>query len=45
MLPSLTQIAKAVEGLFVIEDVHNLGPHYERTLMAWKANFQSTGRA
>ncbi len=40
MLPSISQISKAVEGLFVTEDLHNLGPHYEKTLMAWHANFQ-----
>jgi cyclopropane-fatty-acyl-phospholipid synthase len=40
MLPSTAQIARAVEGLFVVEDWHNLGPHYDRTLMAWNANFQ-----
>jgi cyclopropane-fatty-acyl-phospholipid synthase len=40
MLPSITQIARAVEKLFVIEDWHNLGPHYDKTLMAWNANFQ-----
>ncbi|GAB6039224.1 cyclopropane fatty acyl phospholipid synthase [Fundidesulfovibrio butyratiphilus] len=39
-LPSLAQISKAAEGLFVIEDVHNLGPHYDRTLMAWNDRFQ-----
>ncbi len=41
MLPSLAQITRAVEGLFVIEDLHNLGPHYDRTLMAWNKNFQA----
>lgn len=40
-LPSLAQIARAAEGLFVIEDAHNLGPHYDRTLMAWNARFQA----
>ena len=40
MLPSSAQIARAAEGLFVIEDWHNLGPHYDRTLMAWNAKFQ-----
>jgi cyclopropane-fatty-acyl-phospholipid synthase len=40
MLPSLAQISRAAEGLFVVEDVHNLGPHYDRTLMAWNRNFQ-----
>jgi cyclopropane-fatty-acyl-phospholipid synthase len=40
VLPSIAQISRAVEGLFVVEDWHNLGPHYDRTLMAWHANFQ-----
>ena len=40
MLPSITQIGKAIEGLFVMEDLHNLGSHYEKTLMAWHENFQ-----
>ncbi len=40
MLPSITQIAKAVERLFVIEDLHNIGLHYDKTLMAWNRNFQ-----
>ena len=40
-LPSLGEIASAVEGLFVVEDVHNFGVHYDKTLMAWNANFQS----
>ncbi|MGA3084909.1 MAG: cyclopropane fatty acyl phospholipid synthase [Thermodesulfobacteriota bacterium] len=40
MLPSIAQIAKAAEDLFVIEDLHNLGPHYDRTLLAWNDRFQ-----
>ena len=40
-LPSPGEIATALEGLFVIEDFHNLGPDYDKTLMAWNANFQS----
>jgi cyclopropane-fatty-acyl-phospholipid synthase len=40
-LPSIAQIAKAAEGLFVIEDLHNLGSHYDKTLMAWNDNFQN----
>ncbi len=40
-LPSLAQIARAAEGLFVIEDAHNLGPHYDKTLMAWHERFQA----
>jgi cyclopropane-fatty-acyl-phospholipid synthase len=40
-LPSLGEIASAVEGLFVVEDVHNFGADYDKTLMAWNGNFQS----
>jgi cyclopropane-fatty-acyl-phospholipid synthase len=40
-LPSLGEITSAVEGLFVVEDVHNFGADYDKTLMAWNANFQS----
>ena len=41
VLPSLSQLAHAAEGLFVIEDVHNIGPHYDLTLMAWYENFEN----
>jgi cyclopropane-fatty-acyl-phospholipid synthase len=40
MLPSIPQIARAAEDLFVIEDLHNLGPHYDKTLLAWNDRFQ-----
>ncbi|MCP1675939.1 cyclopropane-fatty-acyl-phospholipid synthase [Natronocella acetinitrilica] len=39
-LPSLNQIADSVEDAFVIEDVHNFGADYDRTLMAWYDNFE-----
>ncbi len=39
VLPSLAQITRAVEGLFVVEDVHNFGDDYDKTLMAWFTNF------
>jgi cyclopropane-fatty-acyl-phospholipid synthase len=38
MLPVLSQVAAAAEGLFVMEDLHNFGSHYDPTLMAWMAN-------
>lgn len=38
-LPSLVQLAVAAEGLFVVEDVHNIGADYDPTLMAWFRNF------
>jgi cyclopropane-fatty-acyl-phospholipid synthase len=40
MLPSARQIATAAEGLFVLEDWHSFGTHYDRTLMAWYRNFK-----
>ncbi len=40
-LPSVGEITTAAEGLFVIEDVHNFGPYYDRTLMAWNEKFQA----
>jgi cyclopropane-fatty-acyl-phospholipid synthase len=39
MMPSAAQIARALEGRFVIEDWHNFGADYARTLAAWRANF------
>jgi cyclopropane-fatty-acyl-phospholipid synthase len=38
-LPSLAQITHAIEGLFIVEDVHNFGADYDKTLMAWFNNF------
>ena len=40
-LPSVGEIATALEGLFVVEDAHNFGAYYDRTLMAWNEKFQS----
>jgi len=40
MLPSTTQITKAFKGLFVLEDWHNFGTNYDKTLMAWYENFE-----
>lgn len=40
MLPSIAQISLASENLFVIEDFHNFGPDYDKTLMVWKKNFK-----
>lgn len=39
MLPSICQIATTLEGKFVMEDWHNFGADYDRTLMAWHENF------
>ncbi|MFZ4673271.1 cyclopropane fatty acyl phospholipid synthase [bacterium] len=40
-LPSISHIGKSIEGLFVMEDWHNFGTHYDKTLMAWFKNFDS----
>ena len=42
MLPSISQIARAAEGLFVMEDWHNFSADYDRTLMTWHSNFESS---
>lgn len=38
-IPSIKQIGSAIEGLFVMEDWHNFGCNYDKTLMAWHQNF------
>jgi cyclopropane-fatty-acyl-phospholipid synthase len=39
-LPSAGQMTTALEGRLLIEDWHNFGPDYDRTLMAWWNNFE-----
>ncbi|MEB2785235.1 cyclopropane fatty acyl phospholipid synthase [Algoriphagus persicinus] len=40
LIPSMVQLSIAMEPYFVLEDVHNFGLHYDKTLMAWLANFK-----
>jgi cyclopropane-fatty-acyl-phospholipid synthase len=40
MMPSIAQLGKAMEDLWVVEDWHNFGPDYEKTLLAWWDNFE-----
>ena len=40
-IPSLGQLTTAMEGVVVPEDVQNIGPHYDKTLMAWWQNFEA----
>src|SRR5690606_18807293 len=40
MLPSIAQLSRAMENLFVMEDWHNIGNDYDPTLMAWLENFK-----
>ncbi len=42
LIPSRAQIARAAERQMVIEDWHDFGSDYERTLRAWAANFERT---
>ena len=35
VIPSGAQTFRAFEEFFVVEDVHNFGPHYVKTLRAW----------
>lgn len=39
VVPTITQIGGAMEGMFVLEDLHNIGPNYDKTCMAWHDNF------
>jgi cyclopropane-fatty-acyl-phospholipid synthase len=39
-LPSVAQLGRALERRFVLEDWHNFGAHYDRTLLAWHANVE-----
>ena len=38
-LPNHKDVPKCIDNLFTIEDWHNIGAHYDKTLMAWYANF------
>lgn len=43
ILPSIAQIGEAISGRFIMEDWHNFGADYDKTLTAWEQNF-SQGR-
>jgi cyclopropane-fatty-acyl-phospholipid synthase len=38
-IPSIAQISSSAENLFIIENIQNIGEHYDKTLLAWHANF------
>jgi cyclopropane-fatty-acyl-phospholipid synthase len=40
MLPSIARLTRAAEGVFVVEDIKNIGPNYDPTLLAWEENFR-----
>ncbi|MCW4151143.1 cyclopropane fatty acyl phospholipid synthase [Halomonas sp. 18H] len=41
VLPAIRHIADASEGRLLMEDWQNFGPDYDKTLMAWLANFEA----
>lgn len=43
--PSLSQITTAADGLFVVEDVQNIGLHYAPTLRRWAENYTKNASA
>jgi len=40
VIPAISEISEAIGDLFVVEDLHNFGADYDRTLMAWYENFE-----
>ena len=40
VMPSAAQLGDATNNLFVIEDWHNFGVDYDKTLQAWYSNFE-----
>lgn len=40
LLPAVSNLSIEAEKFFVIEDWHNFGPYYDKTLMAWWENFE-----
>lgn len=39
MLPSVKLLSGAIENNFILEDLHNIGADYDKTLMEWYHNF------
>lgn len=44
-IPSAEQLTEAANGLFILEDWHNFGADYDKTLMAWHHNFDQNWSA
>jgi len=39
LAPSLKQVTTAAERTLVVEDIHNMGSYYDKTLIAWMERF------
>ena len=40
MIPSAERLAAALTNRYVVEDWHNFGADYDKTLMAWHGRFE-----
>jgi cyclopropane-fatty-acyl-phospholipid synthase len=40
VLPSLARLTRTAEGVFIVEDVKNIGPNYDPTLLSCEENFR-----
>ena len=40
VLPSAADLIRAAEGVFILEDIKNIGPNYDPTLLAWEENLR-----
>lgn len=41
-IPSANQITRAIEPHFILQDWHNFGPDYDKTLMEWRRRFKQS---
>ena len=41
-VPDLSRIIRSIRGLFIVQDIENISGHFDRTLMAWHANFEKS---
>ena len=41
LIPSIPQIGEALENKLILQDWHNFGIYYDKTLMAWYDNFKN----
>ncbi|WP_028857194.1 cyclopropane fatty acyl phospholipid synthase [Psychrilyobacter atlanticus] len=41
IIPSISQLGQAMEKKFNLEDLHNIGENYDKTLVEWNKNFEA----
>lgn len=42
VLPTIKQLSTAMEGLMIVDDWHNMGFNYSKTLLCWYDNFKKS---